>query len=69
MCVSLEGKRGGGVSGEGLEVVDGLAALRDQDKARVPEIVLSGWGEAPRLSEGLKLLLTTFWHRAVRRAS
>jgi hypothetical protein len=34
--VALEGENRGGVPGEGLEVPDGLAALSEQAKARVP---------------------------------
>jgi hypothetical protein len=44
MGVALEAEGGCNVSSEGLEVADGFAALGEQAKARVTEIMESDWG-------------------------
>ncbi len=51
--VPLQGKGGGGVAGEGLEVSDGLAALGQQRQAAVPKVVEADGGEACPLQERL----------------
>ena len=42
--VALEGEGGGGVPGERLEVAEGLAALGEQAKAGVPQVVEANRG-------------------------
>jgi hypothetical protein len=44
--VALEGERRRGVSGERLQVPDGLAALGEQGEAAMPEVVEPDGGEA-----------------------
>ena len=53
MRVPLEGKGGGGVPSEGLEVPDGLAALGEEREATMPEVVEADGGRPARLRCGL----------------
>ena len=45
--VTLQGESGGGVAGQSLQVTYGLAALREEREARVPEIVEADGGGGP----------------------
>lgn len=53
--VPLGRERDGGVASERLEVADGLAALGEQAKARVPEGVEPGWWQTRPLKQRLEL--------------
>ncbi len=51
--IPLEGERGGGVSGEGLEIAYGLAALGKEGEAAMPKVMEADRGEARPLEEPL----------------
>ncbi len=51
--IALEGKGGGGVACQGLQVADGLATLSQQRQAAVPEVVEADRGRPARLRSGL----------------